>query len=87
MATKKNIGDEVNNQPEVNLVTETMQNQNIENIVPTRQFRNFDEFFADYIKNKSINKNWKEPVIIHAKAINCFEDPTKWIYACQHFGI
>lgn len=87
MATKKNTGDEVENQPEVNLVVENMQNQNIENTAPAQQFKNFDEFFLNYVKNKPINPLWKDALIIHAKTIDCFNDPTKWVYACQHFGI
>lgn len=84
MAFKKNIMDEVETQ--ANQEAEFANNQNIENVLPGKQFRNFDEFFMDYSKNKDIKKEWKDALIMHIKAIDCFDKPEKWVYACEHFG-
>jgi len=69
------------------IMTEEPINQNVENVVPTYFFKNFDEFFMDYAKRNNIDLKWKEPVVLHAKSMKMFEDATKWEMCCKHFGI
>lgn len=74
------VNEEMNSTPTINI-------QNVENVAPAFCFNSFDEFFLDYAKKNKIGMAWKEPLMLHLKAIGKFELPNQWLEGCKHFGI